>query len=235
MHSKFVLIVMACAGLLLHAGEAGAQAFPSMSKPDSNAAAGAGGRAPTNLPSGVARQAPAGRLLGSEGLVYVMIGGGYSVPKYDTVDADPSPLLRGGVGVAAGPWRIEFELAHRFSYDISFTSGAVQVDTEGRITSAFTNVYYDLVQDSPVRPYVGLGIGIAHTRLSDVRGSVNGVVVTTQSGTSSTEPAFNLTAGITADAGDAVELDLGYRYFHIIDNSDAEKHHEVLLSSRVKF
>jgi opacity protein-like surface antigen len=114
---------------------------------------------------------------------YVSLSGGYlgtSDYEYDvqgfrtarvSTDLDSGFLLNGAVGARYSPTlRGEIALGYRAQDTQSTVSGTGGLfDTEGELT-AFTvdlNGYYDFPVGGPVRPYVGVGVGVAQFSLSE--------------------------------------------------------------------
>lgn len=124
------------------------------------------------------------------------------------------------IGIAAGRevmanLRGELELSHTESKNdkisVAFAGlGGVlgSVGGQMKVTYLMANLWYDLDTGSPLRPYVGggLGVGFADWKLVGLNDS-------------STEFAFQAGAGVKYAISDGVDFDLGYRYRSLPDTS----------------
>jgi len=97
-------------------------------------------------------------------------------------------------------------------------------------TNAFSaQVYYDIPFKSPIRPFFNAGIGRHNTRIKE------GNFKDDRHGT-----AWNVGGGVTWNLSNAVNLDLGYRYFDIGDlktrtGTVKTSHHFIYLGWRYVF
>ncbi len=77
------------------------------------------------------------------------------------------------------------------------------------------NAYYDLPSFAGFTPYVGGGVGIARNEVgtTTLSANANGATVATLSGSTTTQFAWQASAGASYSILPAVALDVGYRYF----------------------
>jgi opacity protein-like surface antigen len=127
-----------------------------------------------------------------------------------TVDIqnDPAFVINGAIGAELNPMiRVEAEIGlHNNTADIppfanEFTFSMV---------SFMGNGYFDIPTNSPLRPYVGAGIGFA---LAGVEEELFGLEDTD----SDMVGAFQLMAGVGFDISPKATLTFGYRYFTTSD------------------
>src|SRR5260221_12710048 len=150
-------------------------------------------------------------------------GGSFSTNagKDVAVDIGSSPIVGAGVGVKLLPFlRTDVTLSYRPGY--SFAAPPTPIEPPGttgrgdvKTLAALVNAYYDLPSFAGFTPYVGGGVGVARnevgtTTLSDPR---SGATVATLSGSTTTQFAWQVSAGISYAILPAVALDFGYRYF----------------------
>ena len=87
--------------------------------------------------------------------------------------------------------------------------------------SFMVNGYYDLPVDSPIVPYVGVGLGLANVDVDDV--VVDGTAV---GGADDTVFAYQFAAGATFELDPNFSFDASYRYFATdepdLDGTEAE-------------
>ena len=86
------------------------------------------------------------------------------------------------------------------------------------------NGYYDHDMGSPLRPYIGAGIGIVDSEI-EVAGFGS---------TSETDLAYQFMVGLGYDINPNVVLTGGYRFFGIAE-TDAPNIHEFVLGARFMF
>jgi opacity protein-like surface antigen len=124
------------------------------------------------------------------------------------IQNDPAFVINGAIGVELNPMiRVEGEIGfHHNTADIAplfseFTFSMV---------SFMGNGYFDIPTQSPLRPYVGAGLGFA---LAGVEEEVFGATDTD----SDLVGAFQLMAGLGFDISPKATLTFGYRYFTTTD------------------
>ena len=123
---------------------------------------------------------------------------------------DPAFVINGAIGVELNPMiRVEGEIGlHNNTADIppffnEFTFSMV---------SFMGNGYFDIPTHSPLRPYLGAGLGFA---VAGVEEEVAGLTSTD----SDLVGAFQLMAGIGFDISPRATFTFGYRYFTTTDPS----------------
>lgn len=123
-----------------------------------------------------------------------------------TASAEAGLGLRAAIGAAfANTFRGEVELAYRTN-DLDELCAVSCAPISGELSSlAFmANGYYDMALGGPVRPYLGLGVGLANVEVSDSD---------TFNDADDDVFAYQAMVGLGFAASDAVTLQLGYRYF----------------------
>ncbi len=158
---------------------------------------------------------------------------------------DTAPVFGGAFGYRFGEnVRLEGRILYR-NYDvtsITVNGNTDYVSTDSDTWSGMVNTYWDFKLDSPVRPYVGAGIGA--TRI-DVNNDPNADLQVDYPDTTFT---WNLMAGVYAPVSELVDVVIGYRYLESQDPSfdatyfglDGEgeseyKTHEVSFALRFNF
>ena len=126
------------------------------------------------------------------------------------IQNDPAFVINGAIGVELNPMiRVEGEIGlHNNTADIppfanEFTFSMV---------SFMGNGYFDIPTNSPVRPYVGAGLGFA---VAGVEEEIFGAT----SDDSDLVGAFQLMAGLGFDFSPRATFTFGYRYFTTTDPS----------------
>ncbi len=123
---------------------------------------------------------------------------------------DPAFVINGAIGVELNPMiRIEGEIG--FHYNTADQGGS-PINWSFRNISFMGNGYFDIPTQSPLRPYVGAGLGLA---LVQLEGEFFGV----DDSDSDLVGAFQLMAGIGFDINPQATLTFGYRYFITTDPS----------------
>ncbi|MCH7650877.1 MAG: porin family protein [Nitrospinae bacterium] len=124
------------------------------------------------------------------------------------IQNDPAFVIHGAIGVEMNPTiRIEGEIglhnntADLFPFSNEFTFSMV---------SFMGNGYFDIPTNSPLRPYLGAGLGFA---VAGVEEDVGGLTSTD----TDLVAAFQLMAGLGFDISPKATLTFGYRYFTTSD------------------
>jgi opacity protein-like surface antigen len=150
-------------------------------------------------------------------------GGSFSTNagKDVAVDIGSSPIVGVGVGAKFLPFlRTDFTLSYRPGY--SFAAPPTPIEPPGttgrgdvKALAAMLNAYYDFPSFAGFTPYVGGGIGVARDEVGATTLSSNatGATVATLSGATTTQFAWQASAGVSYSVLPAVALDVGYRYF----------------------
>ncbi len=150
-------------------------------------------------------------------------GGSFSTNagKDVAVDIGSSPIVGVGVGAKLLPFlRTDVTLSYRPGY--SFAAPPTPIEPPGttgrgdvKTLAALVNAYYDLPSFAGFTPYVGGGVGIARNEVgtTTLSANANGATVATLSGSTTTQFAWQASAGASYSILPAVALDVGYRYF----------------------
>jgi opacity protein-like surface antigen len=139
-------------------------------------------------------------------------GGGADIssdgPLGGDADLDESATVAVAVGAPRGEhWRFEAELSRRDSE----LEAAPLLDPGGEIqtTALMANVFYDFGTD-PIRPYAGLGLGVASVELE---ATFTPPLQTVAVADDETAFAYQIMAGVAFALSPSVTLDFGYQYF----------------------
>jgi opacity protein-like surface antigen len=150
-------------------------------------------------------------------------GGSFSTNagKDVAVDIGSSPIVGVGVGVKMLPFlRTDVTLSYRPGY--SFAAPPTPIEPPGttgrgdvKTLAALVNAYYDFPTFAGFTPYVGGGVGVARNDIgaTTLSANANGATVATLSGSTTTQFAWQASAGVSYSIIPAVALDVGYRYF----------------------
>ena len=144
---------------------------------------------------------------------------------------DPAFVINGAIGMEVTPMiRIEGEIGAHFN---TADQGGTGNDWTFRTLSFMGNGYFDFPTQSPLRPYVGAGLGFANIELEVESG-----------GFTATEDdwvtAVQLMAGLGYDISPRASLNFGYRYFTTSDPdyigfSTEYSSHDFLFGARFRF
>lgn len=142
---------------------------------------------------------------------------------------DPTFSVGGGIGYAfTSGLRVDATVDHRFGTGINSTRplgtyevGYIHDRADLETTTALLNAYVDFDYGHGITPYIGVGIGVAGTRFTDISRDTYaaGALV----GRSPLEAyttynlAWALMGGVAIDVGSGFKVDLGYRYTHLGD------------------
>jgi opacity protein-like surface antigen len=137
------------------------------------------------------------------------------------VDIGSSPIVGVGVGAKFLPFlRTDLTLSYRPGYSFAAPPTAIEPPgTTGRgdvkALAAMLNAYYDFPSFAGFTPYVGGGIGVARDQVgtTTLSANSNGATVATLGGATTTQFAWQASAGVSYSIIPAVALDIGYRYF----------------------
>lgn len=125
---------------------------------------------------------------------------------------DPAFVINGAIGVELNPLiRVEAEIGlHSNRADLlPFTANEFTFS----MVSFMGNGYFDIPTNSPVRPYLGAGVGVA------VAGVEEENIFGATSNDSDLVGAFQLMAGLGFDYSPKATFTFGYRYFTTSDPS----------------
>lgn len=137
------------------------------------------------------------------------------------ISDDAGTAFNGGVGVGyifSDNLRAELAFNYRTGYEFEGSGtnagSATNIDAELDNYSLMANIFYDFKVSKKFKPYIGAGIGFAHTEVDDVTIYFPGPNVTFEGGSGdSTDFAMQLTLGAEIPITDRLSLDAGYRYF----------------------
>lgn len=123
---------------------------------------------------------------------------------------DPAFVINGAIGAELNPLiRVEGEIGlHSNTAD----QGGSGIDWIFRSISFMGNGYFDIPTNSPLRPYLGAGLGFAVVELEADNFGLT-------SSDSDLVGAFQLMAGLGFDISPKATLTFGYRYFTTTDPS----------------
>jgi opacity protein-like surface antigen len=130
-------------------------------------------------------------------------------------DVGNSPVLQGGVGWRFSPsFRMDATLGYRGGYALDDRDNSPS-DFKADITSLalMGNAYWDFNLDG-VKPYVGVGLGVAQNKIDRIRNTAGPFSAELPGGTS-TDMAWALMAGVTFQLSSSMALDVGYRYIDL--------------------
>lgn len=143
--------------------------------------------APAYVPPARAAVWPVWYLRADAGVAFIDDVGGASV--------DDAFVLGAGAGVKYNEW-LRFDITADYQFDADISGGG-DVD----MFTALANVYLDIPTGTAFTPYVGIGAGLAEIDFSP--------------GGSSTEFAWNATAGVEFKIAANTGLDVNYRYLDV--------------------
>ncbi|GAX62735.1 opacity protein and related surface antigen [Candidatus Scalindua japonica] len=111
-------------------------------------------------------------------------------------------------------FRTDFTISRRWDFELGEADAAgTFFEADIKSTAYMFNGYYDLpVKLARFRPFVGVGVGIAHNDLDDIDWifpPFSGEIP----GGRETDFAWQVMAGTTFKVNDRFALDLGYRYY----------------------
>jgi OmpA-OmpF porin, OOP family len=147
------------------------------------------------------------------------------------VSFDPGYSITGALGYDLGQFRVEGEIGYRTVDIDKVRVGAVSGPVGGDASAlAFTaNGYYDHeMGNSPLTPYIGLGLGLADT---DIEVVIPGFG-TIKDG--DVEFVYQFMVGAGFDVSPNLVLTAGYRFFGIADSGSPDSH-EFNLGARFMF
>lgn len=137
-------------------------------------------------------------------------------------DFDQAGVIDLGLGYRLSPnWRVEAQLSWREGLDFSGqanflgVSGAQPVEAEGDSLAALLAGYLDLPALGPVRPFIGLGVGLASNSSSRVHYHFPGLgaeAATATRGERENQFAWQASLGASMNLRAGLDLDLAWRY-----------------------
>ncbi|WP_207485945.1 outer membrane protein [Arenibaculum pallidiluteum] len=132
------------------------------------------------------------------------------------LEYDAGYAITGAVGYKSGPFRGELELGYARSGVDTVTGGGLELgaDADIDIFTASVNGYYDIQTGTAFTPYLGAGIGLAHSSIDDVTVSFGGQSETFD-GDSSTDLLLQAEAGLSYAVAPNVSVVPAYRFVWI--------------------
>ena len=148
--------------------------------------------------------------------------GGDGAPYRSAGEFGTVPAVELGLGYATGAVRFEVLVEYRpdFTFDgrANFLAPDRRQDVSAKLSSVSGMLagFVDLAalglpKPGPFAPFVGAGVGAAHTRTGKTTMTFP-ATTTTVPGGSRTGPAWMVTAGVAVALGERVALDLAWRY-----------------------
>ena len=114
-------------------------------------------------------------------------------------------FIEGGIGCQVSDiMRVEVTGGYRFKS--SLKDGYASLDADIETYTTFVNVFWDITNYNGFTPYVGLGVGGAYNKLSNI------TLPATASGGHRWNLAYNVSAGLSYDLSQNVKLDMAYRF-----------------------
>lgn len=144
---------------------------------------------------------------------------------------DPAFVVNGAIGVEIAPnIRVEGEIGLHLN---TADQGGTSVDWTFRTLSFMGNAYFDMPLQSPMKPYIGIGVGFADVNLEVESGGFS-------SDDSDLVLAAQLMAGLSFEINPKTTLNFGYRYFTTTDPtftgfSTEYSSHDFLVGARFWF
>lgn len=125
------------------------------------------------------------------------------------IQNDPAFVINGAIGAKLNPMiRVEGEIGYHFN--TADLLPAFSNEFSFSMVSFMANGYFDIPTNSPLRPYLGAGIGFA---IAGVEEEFLGATSTD----SDLVGAFQLMTGLGFDLNPQVTFTVGYRYFTTTD------------------
>ena len=148
--------------------------------------------------------------------------GGDGAPYRSVGEFGTVPAIELGLGYAAGAFRfealVESRPRYKFEGRANFLAPHRRQDVSARLSSvsAMLAGFVDLAalgvpKPGPFAPFLGAGIGAAHTRIGETTMTFP-ATTTIVPGGNRTGPAWMATAGVAMALDDRVTLDLAWRY-----------------------
>jgi len=155
--------------------------------------------------------------------IYVRADAGYAFSQNAHGDLDDdvggSPVAGFGVGYRINPmFRVDATFNFRPDFDVDSTSAQPGPDVTSKADlhsmAAMANVYWDIAKIDRFMPYIGVGLGVAINKLSDVDLYRSGDKIGKIDGDDNTSFAWQVMAGtgVALDNDGHAILDFGYRY-----------------------
>lgn len=129
---------------------------------------------------------------------------------------EPGYLVNGAFGYKWGALRGELELGYgRSGFDqINVAGTRANVDSDIDLFTATLNAYYDINTGTAFTPYLGAGIGLAHSSFDDATVTV-GAATARVEGDSATDLLLQGEVGVSYALGQNVSIVPAYRFMWI--------------------
>ena len=161
----------------------------------------------------------------------------------DRLEFDPGLFIGGTGGYDFGMIRLEGELSYRDA-GINKVNSDRSVDRNLGMLAMMINAWFDLENQTPVTPYLGVGVGFVSLNFDkDYYDRTTGAPVFYEDHASTY--AFQAGGGLELSMTPRFSLDLGYRYFmtgkatfdkyYDLENKLKVESHNVALGFRTKF
>ncbi len=157
---------------------------------------------------------------------------------FEELDYDSGFVVGGGVGYRIHPdWRAEIS-THFERRDLDAEDSLLLLDGgDVRVISGLASIYRDFslnVGPAELKPFVGLGLGVAQVRTNDLVGAFAKGPIADES---QTNFAWSVTAGVAHDLTERLALDVRYRFLdageYDLDTTQARyRSHAVLAGLR---
>lgn len=132
--------------------------------------------------------------------------------NFGNSDFGNSYALGGGIGYRFDPhWRTDMTLGYRGDYGFTTTTGVGPSHGDVDALVGLLNGYYDFTSYAGFTPYIGGGVGFSSNHISPTTVAV-GPFGGSLNNDTSTQFAWQVSAGVSYDLTQNWALDLGYRY-----------------------
>jgi opacity protein-like surface antigen len=134
--------------------------------------------------------------------------------SFGSVDQGDSYAIGGGVGYRFSPnFRTDVTLGYRGDYGFDQTGGGVRARANLDSFVGLVNGYWDITTVAGFTPYIGAGIGFADNSYGRTRVSTTGgAPIGTLNGDTTTDFAWQATAGVSYSVTPKWAIDFGYHY-----------------------
>jgi len=135
--------------------------------------------------------------------------------------------IGGGIGYRFDPhWRADLTLGYRGDYGFTTTTGVGPSHADADALVGLVNGYYDFTSYAGFTPYIGAGVGFSSNHLTPTDVAI-GPLGGSLNNDTSTQFAWQASAGVSYSLTRNWALDLGYRY---LDMGEAHTGDELTLN-----
>ncbi|VEN74305.1 conserved exported hypothetical protein [Candidatus Desulfarcum epimagneticum] len=152
---------------------------------------------------------------------------------------DAGMALGAAIGYQLDVLRVEMELSHQKNNvtGVSFSGGSLDMSGDMSIVSLLANGYLDIINNTPITPFLSVGVGLAKVEGNDF--FVPGIGIGSGSA-DDTVQAFQIGGGLGYEINETVTLYANYRYFGTSDvDFDGTRvsigSHNFMVGARVNF